>query len=1273
MSNNDGSKKKIKTLEQLGMDSLAPKSLSGSELVKIEPYLERLIAGIKDLDTLNIALMGNYGAGKSTILKNLKTVYPNEFNPLNLSLASFSEDKEKANVSDKKLTQWELLENSLLKQIIYIPNRKATPFSRFRKIEKMPKHVYLCHTAILTSLLFSWFTLINYLSDVENKFLFWIIIAWTVASTIPVIYQLLKTITSTYKLSKLSVSSLTVEADKESNSYFSKYIDEIIYFFESTEYDTIIIEDIDRFKNVEIFEHLRELNFILNNTDSLSKRNITFIYAIREDIFKYGTEETDNEAKLRTKFFDLVLPVIPVINSFNSRDVLLTNIEKIIKKVTNKENSDVKKDTRSKKLSEADNMYFKSVAPFIDDMRLLENTINEFSTYIELMSNSPFKEKYRKLFSILLYKNLFPSEFSDLQRNKGFLYEFLLQRNYEASLLLISESKIEFIKVQIKKLEQEKQYKIDSMLGDFFFRNEIPYNAIFSVGSYSGVVNDLEDEFFKKIKEQGESIDFTWRYPSGHSGSKSIEVRDILTMDGQCEELEFLNNKDIDERIKELKQERKSHEENIKKLKSLTFQEIYQDFPEYLETKIREGSGKKQDLVLFMLTNGYITEDYPEYISIFYEKTLSFKDTEFLNHLRSNSAPTNATIENEFSNIKNITDELMEIDFDRSGIVNISLFDYHKEKQYRVKQIFKQFFSAKLDIQEHFVEKLIEKKSISLEERFFQQLTAEYAEQSGYIEFESDTHNEQVFSKIIEYGRIDHLKILINDEPIFKDKVIEIEDVTKFNFDVFTRKFVPLLSEKNSELKQLKLGPETQNYTNLIIENSLFDFSKTNIKSIFKYYLDEDTFSYNNVVRISEDTTNKIPEQIKQSFKNYVDALIWKFVENQLFDITFFEGEYENWSAVNNYKERCLYETEESFVALFNLYDAERSNFEENEELDNEFNFTRIELIKFYEKELSDITLINNQLYWHYFFQQKNIHCTWENIVAFYNSSNDEKSVIKNYFEAEEIVDVLKESYNGAPSQVEILKDLVEKRKINISESNIELFKKIDYKTEGLSNENVAFLVKVDALVFNEGFLEEYTEPSIQAMYIENHSKEYNLNFPQEISFEVLLLLMQFKSNLASIAEERLFDSVSVEELMNTEQLDKLFETGYEFSETSLFELINIEESLVGAERVSELALSIAKFIGECFVKRKDKYKGNELFVKLLLFVDKYWKQLPGQQLNSWLMAWNEPYRYLHVDYRSKVELDDTEYNKQLVSLLRRKKIISKSNGVNDIYMKRKF
>ena len=188
-------------------------------------------------------------------------------------------------------------------------------------------------------------------------------------------------------------------------------------------YKFVIFEDLDRFENTEIFIKLRELNTIINNYEKIKQR-VVFIYALRDEVFSDSS---------RTKFFEFIIPVIPVINSQNSNDIFLQK----------------QKDAPNSALSKLDEHLLNDIGLYVDDMRLLTNTINEFRIYDEKINEqfykSPSTEPHdrNKIFALILYKNLYPKDFADLSQNKGFLYS-------------IFKSREKMYKKEIEALEKDK-------------------------------------------------------------------------------------------------------------------------------------------------------------------------------------------------------------------------------------------------------------------------------------------------------------------------------------------------------------------------------------------------------------------------------------------------------------------------------------------------------------------------------------------------------------------------------------------------------------------------------------------------------------------------------------------------------------------------------------------------------------------------------------------------------------------------------------------------
>lgn len=67
------------------------------------------------------------------------------------------------------------------------------------------------------------------------------------------------------------------------------------------------------------------------------------------------------------------------------------------------------------------------ISPFIMDMRLLDNIVNEFKIYWLNLSKSFINSE--KMFSMIVYKNMCSKDFSLLQINKGFISESLSNKH----------------------------------------------------------------------------------------------------------------------------------------------------------------------------------------------------------------------------------------------------------------------------------------------------------------------------------------------------------------------------------------------------------------------------------------------------------------------------------------------------------------------------------------------------------------------------------------------------------------------------------------------------------------------------------------------------------------------------------------------------------------------------------------------------------------------------------------------------------------------------
>ena len=396
----------------------------------------------------NIAITGYFGSGKSSFWESyIKQVKENNLDDreiINISLAKFSckcdknfkcdensSEKSKYDVkpsdsgykvfSGEEISdydQWRIyqeqkkieeeleieIERGILEQILYSVENNEIPASRFKKITDLSKETKILYSLIILSLItcISFFLGHEKIEQIINQYTLTFIICCLLLSFC--IYLILPFFNS-FHLSKVSYHEFDIHFEDNKGSLFSQNITELVYFFEKLKNKRIVVfEDLDRFKSSTIFSTLRELNHILNNVPSIKSNQIIFIYMIRDDIFsKYE----------RTKFFDFIIPIVPVLTKDNATGFIL------------KEMKEIEKD--------CGRQYIEDISPFLGDLRLLKNCENEYKIY-KSVNESFLRSKLENdnktlkqstcqwIFSMILYKNLYPKDFQKLLQHEGLLY-----------------------------------------------------------------------------------------------------------------------------------------------------------------------------------------------------------------------------------------------------------------------------------------------------------------------------------------------------------------------------------------------------------------------------------------------------------------------------------------------------------------------------------------------------------------------------------------------------------------------------------------------------------------------------------------------------------------------------------------------------------------------------------------------------------------------------------------------------------------------------------
>ena len=642
--------------EKNKFNALTPEVLTENKQI----YTEALDYAFGNSDIKNIAITGIYGAGKSTVwktyekerkLKNIITVSLGKYED------DFESDDKEQNVESK--IENNRIERQIINQILSQVNSKNIPLSKYAfKKNKDAISIWKNILPIISFLLSIgiWLSK-DVLSPSLNSYSIGIG-KITLISTVLILYPILYWAYKFFKSNRLHLSKINVkgaeanlkELDYGDETILERDMKEIVYLLDCSDTEIVVFEDLDRYDNVEIFTKLRELNFLLNSflstQDSKIKKNIRFIYMLRDGLFL---------SKNRTKFFDFIVPVVPVIDSKNSENKL----NEAVKAATNV----------------PDKKVIAKISLYIDDMRLLKNIVNEYLVYENVIAIQELKLDANKLLALIVLKNIFPREFDLLQEDKGYIHSiFENSKNY---------------KVKVKGVLNEQLKKVSDELA---FLNSRDENSKFE--SMAALISpnvhrydyDKNSSWAEFLKEKSLNPDSSFRISYFYSGNnstwddfnyKTFVDKFILTTQERKSLVERLPE-NRQSRIKELLQEKKTLEKQMREinlysvkdqLKILKASEVDQIF---IETEDNITQNHYFPLIRFLITQGLIDETYWHYKGCFYQGSLGKNDTIFIkNLLESKAQDVFLDLENPME-VKNRLD--ME-DFQRFNILNKKLLE----------------------------------------------------------------------------------------------------------------------------------------------------------------------------------------------------------------------------------------------------------------------------------------------------------------------------------------------------------------------------------------------------------------------------------------------------------------------------------------------------------------------------------------------------------------------------------------------------------------------
>lgn len=594
-------------------------------------YERELLHALENSDVLNIALTGSYGAGKSSVLKTFFSNHP-QFNHTYVSLATFSKptlgltpqpsgqppDPDSApegpavtggehSPGDVDLVN--RIEETIVQQLLYAVPAAKVPKTRLKRIAQASNFSISMRTLGFTLLAVCALRLyVPKLAMIKTVSLEWLIkglmvlpesaaLAGVAIGAIYLLYAGLRFM-SLFTIDGLTLKGGKLEATHH-GSVLHKNVDEIIYCFERSDINVVVIEDLDRFDIQDIFFRLREINFIIQRSPQV-KRPVHFVYAIRDELFTV----TD-----KTKFFDLIIPIIPVINSENSREKLVELMKA--------------RQVAGKPLDDGLNLkLIETVCYYIDEMRLIKNIVNEYDVYANVLAKDGLELDPNKLFAMVAIRNLHPNAYADLVKRRGTIYGVIdgYAKWVKAETDLL-ETAAQALEDQRAAREDEVADSVEHLRLSVWFEilklgNKPTANHVrLDGGSTVTLLDFVSDPVFAQVvacRSVQPIVISHWQ-----DNGQAVQPKKALQEARYDERLQRFQTS-----LDELDEQLETNRSKVLRLKTAGFRQIVSlGYGAELAKRL-----KGLELITFLVHRGFFDTDYVDYLGYFYEGSLTQSD-----------------------------------------------------------------------------------------------------------------------------------------------------------------------------------------------------------------------------------------------------------------------------------------------------------------------------------------------------------------------------------------------------------------------------------------------------------------------------------------------------------------------------------------------------------------------------------------------------------------------------------------------------------------------
>ena len=855
---------------------LSPRMVNKSEYVSI------LKSAIDDENVRNVAISGTYGSGKSSIIKTFERNYP-KYKCLNLSLAAFAEEfqsmqnesnsgnktqgdefyNEKHSFVDSSIVQMEQLEFSLVQQFFYHVKASGIPDSRFGRIRRWNRtEKGLWSIAILLfaiSLLYivdsdKFFDLFFFLKDSDTDYLQYISFGIIGAGLLVIAYRF---VTFFHKMSGGHIKFMDYEVNVQKDikiSVFNRYLDELVYLFQTTGYQVVVLEDLDRFKNTSIYTKLREINQLLNQSEDIGHR-IVFVYALRDDIFHTSQE--------RTKFFDYIIPVLPHTSVANSASQFVKEFGTIV--------GDKNDECALHK------NFLNDIAPFIGDLRTIKAIVSDFKITSKRLNS---KLKKDNLLAIIIYKNLCPRDFELIYEGKGAVHDtFAKESEFKKKKKNELKQKIDEIETIIKKVKEERLNSVNEL-------NSLVVSAaikIIPAGCYIcnssnnqiSYADLFSDDYVRKILK-GELY-----YKGYYSGITRISKEKVFASLG--DEFSYESRKTLIEQntrvsLRKLTEDRDAYIQNLENLVKKTMREMCESDDTLLPTQTENYN---TNLLNFLIKRGYIDESYYYYITDIdtdsdEEGLLSQNDNAYLLSVKGIGISDEDEMSRHIDDPKLLLQFLIPQDFVGDKILNFDLVhEIIHSQDNKTLELFKHKLKSHSDLVLDFINRYAFLETAN--DGFIPLVAQQYDYLWADVENNSLFSNEakmNLFNKLMRYVPIDDL-VKQNGDGLLAEYLRKSYYTNAFDC-VQTDKAHQIINHYNVHFLTLVDDRDSSNLLDFVYKNDYYEHNSNNIWILLETYSDINIQDYENRIYTALIAANIEPliSQISEEIESFVSCCV---------------------------------------------------------------------------------------------------------------------------------------------------------------------------------------------------------------------------------------------------------------------------------------------------------------------------------------------------------------------------------------------------------------